>query len=75
MWTSGFPTVATSGAAFLTDPRWGAWRGALAVALLKDQGISLMRMNPTPGPSRVVAVTPLATGRGLRADPHPDAGS
>ena len=32
MWRSGFPTVATSGATFLTDPRWGAWRGALAVA-------------------------------------------
>lgn len=65
LWTSGFPTVATSGAAFLTDPRWGAWRGALAVALLKDQGISLMRMNPTPGPSRVVAVTPLAQAEGF----------
>ncbi len=65
MWTSGFPTVATSGAAFLTDARWGAWRGALAVALLKDQGISLMRMNPTPGPSRVVAVTPLAQAEGF----------
>ncbi len=65
MWTSGFPTVATSGAAFLTDARWGAWRGALAVALLKDQGISLMRMNPTPGPSRVVAVTALAQAEGF----------
>lgn len=65
MWSSGLPTVATSGAAFLTDPRWGSWRGALAVALLKDQGISLMRMNPTPGPTRVVAVTPLAQAEGF----------
>ena len=65
MWSSGFPTVATSGAAFLSDARWGAWRGALAVALLKDQGISLMRMNPTPGPTRVVAVTPLAQAEGF----------
>ncbi len=65
MWTSGLPTVATSGAAFLSDARRGAWRGALAVALLKDQGISLMRMNPTPGPSRVVAVTPLAQAEGF----------
>ena len=63
MWSSGFPTVATSGAAFLTDPRWGAWRGALAVALLKDQGVLLMRMNPTPGPSRVVATTTLPRPR------------
>ncbi len=65
MWSSGSPTVATSGAAFLTDARWGAWRGALAVALLKDQGISLMRMNPTPGASRVVATTALPQAEGL----------
>jgi glucose/arabinose dehydrogenase len=65
MWSSGYPTVATSGVAFLTDPRWGAWRGQLAVALLKDQGISLMRMNPTPGASRVVATTPLAQAEGF----------
>jgi glucose/arabinose dehydrogenase len=65
MWSSGFPTVATSGATFLTDPRWGAWRGSLAVALLKGQGISLMRMNPTPAPSRVVATTRLPQAEGL----------
>jgi hypothetical protein len=65
MWSSGFPTVATSGAAFLSDARWGAWRGALAVALLKGQGILLMRMNPTPGPSRVVAVARLAQAEGF----------
>jgi glucose/arabinose dehydrogenase len=65
MWSSGLPTVATSGAAFLTDRRWGAWRGSLAVALLKDQGISLMRMDPTPGPTRVVATTRLPQAEGL----------
>ncbi|MBM6402247.1 PQQ-dependent sugar dehydrogenase [Phycicoccus sonneratiae] len=65
MWSSGNPTVATSGAAFLTSPAWGAWRGALAVALLKDEGISLMRMDPTPGPSRVVEVVPLAQAEGF----------
>jgi glucose/arabinose dehydrogenase len=65
MWSSGYPTVATSGAAFLTDPRWGAWRGALAVAELKGQGVRLMRMNPTPGPSRVVATSALPQAEGL----------
>ena len=65
MWSSGFPTVATSGAAFLADPRWGAWRGMLAVAELKGEGISLMRMNPTPGPSRVVSTAPLAQAEGF----------
>ena len=65
MWRSGFPTVATSGATFLTDPRWGAWRGSLAVAKLKGQGVLLMRMNPTPGPSRVVATTTLPQVEGI----------
>jgi glucose/arabinose dehydrogenase len=65
MWRSGFPTVATSGATFLTDPRWGAWRGSLAVAKLKGQGVLLMRMNPTPGPSQVVATTTLPQVEGI----------
>ncbi len=65
MWSSGSPTVATSGATFLSAPGWGAWRGALAVALLKDQGISLMRMDPTPSASRVVAVSPLPQAEGF----------
>jgi glucose/arabinose dehydrogenase len=34
IWSSGFPTVATSGADFIDDPDWGAWNGALAVGCL-----------------------------------------
>lgn len=65
MWSSGNPTIATSGATFLTDPRWGAYRGMLAVGLLKGQGVLLMRMNPTPGVSPVVSTTRLPQGEGL----------
>ena len=36
-WSSGYPTVATSGAVFLEGSPWGAWNGALAVAALKGQ--------------------------------------
>lgn len=36
-WSSGYPTVATSGAVFLEGSPWGAWDGALAVAALKGQ--------------------------------------
>ncbi len=45
-WKSGFPTVATSGLTFLTDSAWGRWQGAVAVALLKGQGIKLLFLNP-----------------------------
>jgi glucose/arabinose dehydrogenase len=35
-WSSGVPTVATSGMTFLNGPQWGPWNGALAVAALKE---------------------------------------
>ncbi|HEX6887543.1 MAG TPA: PQQ-dependent sugar dehydrogenase [Candidatus Nanopelagicales bacterium] len=41
-WSSGCPTIAPSGASFLTDPGWGQWQGWLAVAVLKDQELVLM---------------------------------
>ena len=63
MWSSGYPTVATSGATFLRGGR-GEWQGALAVGLLKGKGIYLMRFNPTPTTSRVASVTRLAATQG-----------
>lgn len=44
-WSSGFPTVATSGATWLRGNRWDSWEGALAVAALKDQSLRIMRFN------------------------------
>jgi aldose sugar dehydrogenase len=52
-WSSGFPTVATSGAAWLSDPRWKSLRGVLAVAALKDSALRLMRFNDA---NRLVSV-------------------
>ncbi len=40
-WSSGTPTVAASGAAFLEGDRWGTWEGRLAVATLKDSKLRL----------------------------------
>jgi glucose/arabinose dehydrogenase len=36
-WSSGYPTVATSGGTFVSGPAWGRWDGALAVGELKNQ--------------------------------------
>lgn len=44
-WSSGSPTVATSGAAFLSGRKWGSWNGLLAVAMLKGQGILLFKVD------------------------------
>jgi glucose/arabinose dehydrogenase len=41
LWSSGFPTIATSGATFLQGAAWGEWRGTLAVATLKDSSLHL----------------------------------
>jgi len=41
-WSSGRPTVATSGITFLNGPAWQDWNGALAVAQLKGTGIRLL---------------------------------
>ena len=40
-WSSGYPTLATSGAIFLEGSRWGDWEGRLAVASLKNQSLRL----------------------------------
>lgn len=40
-WSSGRPTVAPSGAVFLSGEQWGAYEGALAVLTLKDSRLRL----------------------------------
>ena len=44
-WSSGYPTVATSGATWLSDPRWGNWQGRLAVAALKNSSLRVMHFD------------------------------
>lgn len=40
-YATGFPTLALSGATFLTDDRWGSWRAGLAVTALKNRTLSV----------------------------------
>ncbi len=58
-WTSGDPTIATSGADFLVGQRWGDWQGGLAVAALKGSKLSIMLMNPAGTITRVDTPTTL----------------
>jgi glucose/arabinose dehydrogenase len=44
-WRSGNRTFATSGGTFLNGSSWGDWRGALAVASLKDESLRLLRFS------------------------------
>ena len=40
-WSSGSPTIATSGAAWVTGKQWGAYENTLAVAALKGERVSV----------------------------------
>ena len=44
-WSSGDPTVAPGGATFVVGKKWGALRGTLAVAVLKDQRVLFMKLD------------------------------
>jgi glucose/arabinose dehydrogenase len=44
-WASGFPTLATSGATFLTGNRWSDWDGDLVVSTLKDEDLRLFSVS------------------------------
>ena len=45
-WSSGSPTLATSGGIFLEGDQWGVWEGRLAVATLKDSKLRLFEFTP-----------------------------
>jgi aldose sugar dehydrogenase len=45
VWSSGCPTIAPSGAAFVNGSQWGAWNGQLAVAVLKGSQLLFVRIN------------------------------
>jgi aldose sugar dehydrogenase len=44
-WSSGFPTVATSGAAWVRGARWGEYDGTLAVAALKGSRLMFFKFD------------------------------
>jgi len=45
IWSSGSPTIAPSGATFLSGSQWGAWNGALAVSVLKGTQLRVMTLD------------------------------
>jgi aldose sugar dehydrogenase len=45
IWSSGDPTVATSGAAWVEGRQWGSYAGTLAVAALKGEEVLFLRFD------------------------------
>lgn len=60
-WSSGRPTVATSGATFLSGRPWQDWNGMLAVAMLTGQGVALFQVDRG---NHLKRVTEIANGYG-----------
>lgn len=54
IWSSGGVTFATSGAAFVFGPDWGAWSGSLFVCALKDSSLRRFSVTPTLATERDV---------------------
>jgi glucose/arabinose dehydrogenase len=44
LWSSGDPTIAPSGATFVTGTQWGQWNDALVVGLLKGRKLVAMKL-------------------------------
>ena len=44
-WSSGFPTLATSGASWVPAKGWGRYGGTLAVAILKSERVLFLRFD------------------------------
>jgi glucose/arabinose dehydrogenase len=61
-WSSGYPTIAPSGATFLTGAQWRSWNGALAVAVLKGQQVRVF----FPQPNGVLTGDVVTLARGVR---------
>jgi aldose sugar dehydrogenase len=62
VWSSGNPTIAPSGGTFLSGARWKGWDRALAMAVLKDHHLRVLRL--TPGGSAVATQWVRITDRG-----------
>src|SRR4051812_41663841 len=54
IWSSGYPTLATSGLGFLSGNQWKAWNGMLLAAQLKDNTV---RVIDPKGPNKGAAAT------------------
>ncbi len=63
VWSSGCPTIATSGGTFVSGAQWGVWEDALVTAALKGSQLRAISFTAGPTPTVVEEWTAL-TGLG-----------
>ena len=71
IWSSGSPTIATSGATFLVGPQWRDWDGRIVSGALAGQRLEVLQLDG-PGTSLISAIGVLT---GYRPPAHAGAGS
>ena len=71
-WSSGNPTLATSGGIFLQGDQWGHWNGHLAVASLKDRTLRVFEFTSNGALVSEVIVSELNATHGRLRTPMLD---
>ncbi|HEY7104992.1 MAG TPA: PQQ-dependent sugar dehydrogenase [Acidimicrobiia bacterium] len=73
IWSSGSPTIAPSGATFLTGSQWKGWNGAMAVSVLKGAQLRIVYLDDQFGLSTIgFSLTMTGAGRLRSAVEGPD---
>lgn len=65
-WSSGDPTVATSGITFLNSSAWGHWQGAVVAGMLAGEGIRVFFLDPAGNEIGETDITGLAKYHRIR---------
>jgi glucose/arabinose dehydrogenase len=61
--SSGCPTIAPSGATFVSGPQWGSWDGGLVLAVLKGSQLRMIRLSDDGRSAVAVSVALTDHGR------------
>lgn len=70
VWSSGCPTIATSGAGFVVGPQWGSWDGGLVTAALAGTQLRVLQFDAAGAlVSQSVALTDRGRLRTARQGP------
>lgn len=73
VWSSGCPTIATSGGSFVTGAQWGSWNGALVTAALAGTQLRVLQFNAAGAlTSQATALTDRGRLRTVTQGPNGD---
>jgi aldose sugar dehydrogenase len=63
VYRSGCPTIAPSGATFVSGPQWGEWNGGLVMAVLKGSQLRMLRLSADGRTTLAISIALTDRGR------------